>query len=462
MSDVKEEEKKDNVEDLNIEQKPIEALKDNIKKENISDIKIKNQSIQNNTNSYSKSFESDKNDNKEKEKEFIKFNNKINKDSKIKSKKEELKMLIYGNKNKNSNKKIKDGLIQRANKMPELERDSRYNFINALKKIKNKSIEKKAKDLFSGGKIDIHNEKEKNKFINKLKQIEVKIEKINDYKNKNKTKKANEEDKIDFKNEDDIKENKANDKDNFINFNFHFNKPSGSSENKYQELKKLYFANNKFDFISLKRKNMREKINMKEENHKIKNYSINNNLTNKKEEYKGKYVNYNSNKLHRKNQNMIRIMNNTDFKNILDRICKFEETKNDNKLNKNYFSNDNILFSDYKNEKNKRRVNKNSFTFYKSVSLEKPSKLKNMLEDVYDEIKDINNYTMKRHFNNKITNMKANFHHSTLNLKDKNLDLNKNYLFNDYRYNQGNAFNFDDLLHLCSKRNLKSFIRSYS
>ena len=65
MSDAKQEEKKDNVYDLNIEQKPIEALKDNIKKENISDIKVKNQSLQNNTNSYSKSFESIKNDNKE-------------------------------------------------------------------------------------------------------------------------------------------------------------------------------------------------------------------------------------------------------------------------------------------------------------------------------------------------------------------------------------------------------------
>ena len=61
------EEKKNNVYEINIEQKPIETLKDNIKKENISDIKIRNQSIQNNTNSLSKSFESDKNDNKEKE-----------------------------------------------------------------------------------------------------------------------------------------------------------------------------------------------------------------------------------------------------------------------------------------------------------------------------------------------------------------------------------------------------------
>ena len=67
------EENKENINDINIEQKPIEAFKDNIKKENISDIKIKNQSLQNNTNSYSKSFDSEKNDNKEKE--IININN---------------------------------------------------------------------------------------------------------------------------------------------------------------------------------------------------------------------------------------------------------------------------------------------------------------------------------------------------------------------------------------------------
>ena len=452
MSDAKQEEKKDNVYDLNIEQKPIEALKDNIKKENISDIKVKNQSLQNNTNSYSKSFESIKNDNKEKEKEIIKINN--NKDSKIKRKKEEIKNLICGNNNKYPNKKRKDGIIQKANKMPELEPDSKYNCINALKKIKNKSITKKAKDLLSGGKIDIHKQKEKNKFINKLKQIEVKIEKINDYKNKNKTKKVDEENKLDFLSEDIFSENKVNDRDNFINFNFHITKSKGSSENKYQELKKLYFANNKFDFISLKKKNTKDDIN------KLKNYSITNNNIN--EEYKGSYMNYKNHKLHRKNQNMIRIVNNSDFKSILDRISKFEEFKNDTKLNKNCFSNDNILFSDFKNEKNKRLLNKNSFSFYKSVSIEKPSKLKNMLEDVYDEIQDINNYTMKKHFNNKISNMKANIHYSTLNLKNKNLDLNKNYLFNDNRHNHSNSFKFHDLLRFCNKRNLKSFVRSFS
>ena len=134
------EEKKNNVYEINIEQKqkPIETLKDNIKKENISDIKIRNQSMQNNTNSLSKSFESDKNDNKEKELINNIYDKNNNRNSRFKRKKEEIKMLIYGNKDKYLNKQIKDGLIQRANRMPELEPQIKNNFNNTLKKIKNK------------------------------------------------------------------------------------------------------------------------------------------------------------------------------------------------------------------------------------------------------------------------------------------------------------------------------------
>ena len=180
------EDNKENINDINIEQKPIEAFKDNIKKENISDIKIKNQSLQNNTNSYSKSFDSEKNDNKEKE--FITNNiNNDKKESKFKSKKEEIEVLIYNKNNKLNNRNRKIGLIKRANKKPDLEPHSKYNLSNALKKIKNKSVEKKAKDLFSVDKKETNNEKEKNKFIKKLKEIEVKIEGINELK-KNKAK----------------------------------------------------------------------------------------------------------------------------------------------------------------------------------------------------------------------------------------------------------------------------------
>lgn len=438
------EDNKENINDINIEQKPIEAFKDNIKKENISDIKIKNQSLQNNTNSYSKSFDSEKNDNKEKE--FITNNiNNDKKESKFKSKKEEIEVLIYNKNNKLNNRNRKIGLIKRANKKPDLEPHSKYNLSNALKKIKNKSVEKKAKDLFSVDKKETNNEKEKNKFIKKLKEIEVKIEGINELK---KTKQK-EENKIEFKNNN--KEN--NDKDNFINFNFDIKMQSGNSENKYQELKKLYFSGNKFDFTSLHKKNVKEnnRNNNKDSNNKIKNFTNSyKNYIDFKDIYKKSQKTKNS----KKNQNMIRIINKSDnFKNILNKIENLEENKNDNIFLNNYLLNKNKTLNDL--NRNRNITKKSNYDFFKSVSLEKSSKFKNMMDDVYTEIKDINNYSLKRNFNNKISNIKANINYTTLFRREKKFDIIKNSLINQCDYNKSNNLNFDDLLNLCSKRNLK-------
>ena len=435
------EDNKENINDINIEQKPIEAFKDNIKKENISDIKIKNQSLQNNTNSYSKSFDSEKNDNKEKE--FITNNiNNDKKESKFKSKKEEIEVLIYNKNNKLNNRNRKMGLIKRANKKPDLEPHSKYNLSNALKKIKNKSVEKKAKDLFSVDKKETNNEKEKNKFIKKLKEIEVKIEGINELK---KTKQK-EENKIEFKNNN--KEN--NDKDNFINFNFDIKMQSGNSENKYQELKKLYFSGNKFDFTSLHKKNVKE-------NNRNNNKDSSKNFTNSYKNYidfKDIYKKSQKTKNSKKNQNMIRIINKSDnFKNILNKIENLEENKNDNIFLNNYLLNKNKTLNDL--NRNRNITKKSNYDFFKSVSLEKSSKFKNMMDDVYTEIKDINNYSLKRNFNNKISNIKANINYTTLFRREKKFDIIKNSLINQCDYNKSNNLNFDDLLNLCSKRNLK-------
>ena len=435
------EDNKENINDINIEQKPIEAFKDNIKKENISDIKIKNQSLQNNTNSYSKSFDSEKNDNKEKE--FITNNiNNDKKESKFKSKKEEIEVLIYNKNNKLNNRNRKMGLIKRANKKPDLEPHSKYNLSNALKKIKNKSVEKKAKDLFSVDKKETNNEKEKNKFIKKLKEIEVKIEGIN----KLKKTKQKEENKIEFKNNN--KEN--NDKDNFINFNFDIKMQSGNSENKYQELKKLYFSGNKFDFTSLHKKNVKE-------NNRNNNKDSSKNFTNSYKNYidfKDIYKKSQNTKNSKKNQNMIRIINKSDnFKNILNIIENLEENKNDNIFLNNYLLNKNKTLNDL--NRNRNITKKSNYDFFKSVSLEKSSKFKNMMDDVYTEIKDINNYSLKRNFNNKISNIKANINYTTLFRREKKFDIIKNSLINQCNYNKSNNLNFDDLLNLCSKRNLK-------
>ena len=455
-------ERKENVNEINLEKKPFEALKDNLKKENISDIKIKNQSIQNNTNSYSKSFDSENKENKEKD---IFNNNNINiinnnkKEIKLKNKKEEIKMLIYNKKNKLNFKNKKHGLIQRANKKPDLEPHSKYNYNNTLKKIKNKSIEKKAKELLNTNNKESKKEKEKNKFITKLKEIEVKIEEINDYK----TKKNKEENKLEYKYNKDINEerneNINNDKDNLINFNFDIKMQRGDSENKYQELKNLYFYNNKFDFSSMYKKYTNRNNN--NGNNSIKDY---NNSFKKIEEHKEIYKSFNAPGLNHKNnnhnQNMIRIINNNsdNFNIILDKIGKFEENKNET-IFKNYIfnKNKNMTMNDLNRDKTSRR-NKNNFDMFKSVSIEKSSRLKNKMDDVYDEIKDINNYSLKRNFNKKMPNVKINLKYYNYFRKQKHSELNNINPINQWGFNKSNDLNFDDLLKLCSKRNLKSLV----
>ena len=428
------EENKENINDINIEQKPIEAFKDNIKKENISDIKIKNQSLQNNTNSYSKSFDSEKNDNKEKEIININNINNINnkKESKFKLKKEEINELINNNKNKYNNK----------------------NLNNALKKIRNKSVEKKIKDLLTIDKKKTNNEKEKNKFINKLKEIEVKIEGIKDLKKR----RQKEEKKVEFKNDKNNKLNidKNKDKINFINFNFELKKESGNSENKYQELKKLYFSCNKFDFTPTNKKIVKENRNNKDKNseNKIKNNTNSyKSYIEFKHIYKKKCDQPNTIK---QNQNKIRIINKSDnFKNILNKLENFEENKNENIFSNNLLFSKNKAINDLNRNQNRKINKKSNYDFFKSVSIEKSSKFKHIMDDVCSEIKDLNNYSSRRNYRSKISNIKSYIKNSFLYKGENNFDIKKQGIINYCDYNKSKDLDFDDLLNLCSKRNLK-------
>ena len=232
-------------------------------------------------------------------------------------------------------------------------------------------------------------------------------------------------------------------------FKFQVNKPSGNSENKYQELKKLYF-NNKFDFTSLKKNSKKDNTH-----NKIKNYTS---IYKKKEEFKGKYINYNIQKLNKKNQNqnMIRLKNsNENFNNILDKLGNLEDNKIENKFRKNFLLKNNEYPNELNKENKNRQINKSDLGLFKSVSFEKTSKLKNMMMDVYSEINDITDHSMKRNFSHKISNVKTNLKYSSLARKDKNLIKNHNFLIYDYTFNKSKDLNFDDLIKLCSKRNIK-------
>ena len=384
-------------------QKPIETLKDDIKKENISDIKIKNQSIQNNTNSLSKSFNSFKNENKEKD-----------------TKKEEIKILVYDDnqdiKDANViNNKKKERLIKKANNEPDLKLYNKYQFHDTIKK------------------------------------IESQFEKISDYK-LNKLKKNEEKKNI-------INDNNNQDEQNLLNFNFNLKKYSNNSENKYQEIKNLYNSVNKFNFSLKNNKYWKDDNDNSPLKKRIKENEINNYIKTfqKAKELKDIYKNY---RIKQKNKNLIQVINNSkNFKNILDNIGKFEENKLDNKFNlfKNSFSykdlNINSRYNKYRNKIN--------IGLFKSTSLEKSSKLKNMMNDVYSEINSINNKTSKNYLNNKIMDIKAkikcdNLVHKSNNYQtiDQNIFKNRNKLY------KSNDLNFDDILKQCSKGNLKKYIKN--
>ena len=420
-------------------QKPIETLKDDIKKENISDIKIKNQSIQNNTNSLSKSFNSFKNENKEKD-----------------TKKEEIKILVYDDnqdiKDANViNNKKKERLIKKANNEPDLKLYNKYQFHDTIKKIKNKSLEKKMKDIYNSDKKDYNNNNINNKFMNRLKKIESQFEKISDYK-LNKLKKNEEKKNI-------INDNNNQDEQNLLNFNFNLKKYSNNSENKYQEIKNLYNSVNKFNFSLKNNKHRKDDNDNSPPKKRIKENEINNYIKTfqKAKELKDIYKNY---RIKQKNKNLIQVINNSkNFKNILDNIGKFEENKLDNKFNlfKNSFSykdlNINSRYNKYRNKIN--------IGLFKSTSLEKSSKLKNMMNDVYSEINSINNKTSKNYLNNKIMDIKAkikcdNLVHKSNNYQtiDQNIFKNRNKLY------KSNDLNFDDILKQCSKGNLKKYIKN--
>ena len=120
-----------------------------------------------------------------------------------------------------------------------------------------------------------------------------------------------------------------------------------------------------------------------------------------------------------------------------------------------------MLFSKNKaindlNRNQNRKINKKSnFDFFKSVSIEKSSKFKHIMDDVCSEIKDLNNYSSRRNYRSKISNIKSYIKNSFLYKGENNFDIKKQGIINYCDYNKSKDLDFDDLLNLCSKRNLK-------
>ena len=402
-------ENNENEKEINKEEKQVDSLKDDIKKENISDINIKNQSIHNEN--------------------------------------EEIKILIDDNQRKNSKNKRED-IIKKVNKIPDVEPNYEVQFNDTMRKIKNKSLEKIMKDIFdsdkkkSSGKKSNNNE---NKFIDKLKEIEDKIEEIDEYKRKKKTefkmnlKKNNEEKNNRYENFDKNKENNINNDKDFFDFNFSTKLSYKNKESKYKNLKKWYFSSEQFKFYN-------SPLDKNNKKNQILNYY---------EEMKKTFRKYNGQRLRRLN-NKIRITNIPDnFKNILDKVDKFKRDHKENKIIMNDLYNNKLSISDIIRNKSK---NNN----LKTISMEKPSKLKNIIEDIYSEINNANTISSKKNFSKKLFNLKSKMMIYSLGDRD-NIDniIKSNNIMGRNRFTQSSFSNLDDLLKLCSKRNLKKYAYNF-
>ena len=400
------------------EEKPLETFKDNIKNENISDINIKNQSVHNNEN-------------------------------------EEIKMLINNEAKKEGQKivtgykKKEEEIIKRANKIPELEPNYEFRINDTMKKIKNKSLEKKMKDLFDSGKKtnnEIKKNNQENNFIDKLKDIELKFEKIDEYKrNKNNNfeftlRNNNEEKNNRYDSYNKTKEEKkiSNSQNNFFDFNYKKDK----RENKYKDLNKFYFSADKFEFFN-------KPLNENKKKYQMMNYT---------KEMKKLYSKYNAQRLRRMNKIIKKPDFPDNFKNIFFTIKKFQENKKGINLTRNNLFNNNLAQSEMKTMRTTKYDTKTNFNNFKTISVEKPSKLKNILEDIYSEINKANNNNSTRtNFDQKISNIKFKMNSSQKNnmkIIKSNNTIGKNKLF------KSSFSNLDDLLKLCSKRNLKKYINN--
>ena len=321
-----------------------------------------------------------------------------------------------------------------------------------MKKIKNKSLEKKMKDIFNSDKKNVKENgiiNKENKFIDKLKEIEVKIEKIGELKRKKQngfefTLKNNKEEKNNryetYNNEKgNEKENNINKKKNF-DFNFNITNKNGLKENKYKDLNKWYFSVDKFEFYN-------SPSDWDKKKYKLMNYN---------EEMKKFSRKYNAQRFRSLNNNIRRTHYQDNFKNILDKVDKFEQNRKETKFLRNVNHNNKLTQSDTFSNRYK---NKNNFGNLKILNKEKPSKLKNLIEDIYLEIKKTNTNSPKNNISKKLSNIKSKVKYSHLSCDKNNLNTIKtNNVKGKNRFTKSSFISLNELLKLCSKRNLKKYV----
>ena len=467
--EIKEENKKLN--DINEKENDFINKENNLSNKNLNEKLI--------YNSISKSFESEQND-KQENINNEEINNNIlqteeNKNKAQQKEEENLNNNIEDKKdkeepeNKKKEKKTKEKnksefIVREPNKKPVLGPLLKSQLKPSINKIKNKSIEKTIKTLLNSDENNNQSEEKninKNKFIDKLRDFKRELsekEEMNKYiKKKNIF-------EFTFKNYEDSKNNryKNTNKDSDL---FNFNVKDSLKDNKYKELKEKYFNSNKNEF-SPNDKKVDYKLHIFMEKEKP--------ITSYKQNPQKKFIdNYNYRSLSKKpliyrknspkirknlrNNDIFRLMNSMGNLGVI--LNKFKKSNN-YEIQKNNVENNKIDYiyiiankNQYKNNYN----NKNKI--FNSSIFENSKKLQNLMNDVFHEIKQNNkkSSSKKYEFKSRLLNIKSKITSQSVNRYNKK-SFRKNQL-NVHRYTpkKSSNLNFDELLNLCSKENLKSY-----
>ena len=407
MNEIKESKNNGKNEENKKEEKEIDTLENNIKNENISDINIKNQSIHNNNEN------------------------------------EEIKLLIDNNKLKNEEKK--DDIIKKVNNIPKIKSYSEYKLNDKIKKIKNKSLEKKLQDLFDNNKNENEkNEQDNNKFKDRLNEIEIKIEEINKY---NKMKKYKNEIKI-KKYEDQnnrynsIDKEKEKNKKNPFYFDYNIKNEKYESKNK-SKFNDFKYKQTPFSFDNLYFYNIPSEENKKS---KYMNYT---------QDLKKIFKKYNE-------QRLLRQSNYFDnFNKILFKVDKFKQNQEENKFKSNELFKNNLGVNDIKTINYR---NQSNLINYKSMSLEKPSKLEKIMENIYNDINKTSNIPSKNDFDRKLIRIKSKIKYSNITYNKNNIKTinSYNHLNRNDKLSKSNFSDLNNLIRFCSKENLKKYLYNTS
>lgn len=314
-----------------------------------------------------------------------------------------------------------------------------------MNKIKNKSLESKVANLLNNDENNKEENKENgNNFKDKLNGIKNEL-----------SKKAEENSKNTFEFKYKTNEGKNNRYKNYFNnnkedFNIKSFEQININEKRFQELKDKYFLYNRCYPNNLY-SSLNEKYFDRYNNLFLSNYKpiINNNF---------KYVNYTKPIVYKKNNtnirndkrnnDIIKLMNSCDnFNNILKKI---KNTRN-NSEEKNNINDDKICYT--YNKFNSYNGYNNKYNLYKTTHFDKTSKLKNLINDVLNEIKDDkNNYSLKSELSN--IQRKIRFSRSL----NKYSSFEKENIKNkDYKSRKYKNKDFNELLRLCTKENFKNY-----